>query len=247
MADKEYFFQGYVGNAKAKPKDFEGYTLQELKNQMKTLAKRLNTRLATLEKENVWGSSYAHGVARKYAFDEAEFMRTGAEESPRFVTAVNKYDSNDMYERARTREEIIEQLVAMEHFESLTESTVSGMMSKYKAMYDYRKKHDKEYTLTFDEYISQIKSKAYDLIAKYYGYETADAVYDLHRADEESESENNAAVDAYVQEHPENFRKDNPLNSEGELLIQQYDSWYEDNWEDVKTTPEQDKSILDSI
>lgn len=259
MAQKQYFFQGYKGNPKVNASDFSHYTDRELKQMMKVKATRLNTRLASLERENISGSSYAHMNARVYTYDKMEFMRPDSNISadeikhPRFKTnvaeyeeGINIYDSRSRkagLKRERTREEIIEQLVAMEHFESLTESTVSGMMAKYKAKYDYQKAHDPSYTETFDDYISKVKSESYQLIAKYYGYETADHVYALHATD----TNNGAAVDNFIASNPEYFRKDNSLQSQGGLLLSEYASWYEANWEDVNTTPEEDKSILDSI
>lgn len=245
MAD--YFFIGYTGNKKAKVSDYSNYSTQELKNMMKSQAKRLNTRLATLEKENMRG--YAYQQAQRFAHDELQYMR-GSDEQPRFKTAVNEYLQIKSYEtidgkqqevyidvkdRERTREEIIEQLVAMEKWESLTTSTVSGMMETYEAKYEEVKKRDP--SLTFEKYVDIATSNAYDIIQTYYGSTTAYEIVKTY---------GNTAASAYIADNPELFQADNKFNGQGLTLFNHFTDWYKDNWENTRDSVS-DEEARDSV
>ena len=233
----EHFFIGYTGNRNLKESDFSKYSLQELKNMMKSQAKRLNTRLATLEK-NSMKTGYAYQQAKLYAFDRRQYMRS--QDQPRFETAVNVYEEVDggiMKTRERTREEIIEQLMAMGKWESYTTSTVSGMMETYEAKYEEMKKHG--YEKSFEEFVNVVTADAYEIIRSYYGSDTADVIVSSY---------SEQAVDAFIAAHPDLFSKANPFNSQGGLLEGYFENWYNANWENTAETisdEEAEESVMD--
>lgn len=234
MEEREYFFIGYTGNRKLKESDFSKYSLQELKNMMKSQAKRLNTRLATLEKNNM-RSGYAYEQAKLYAFDKRQYMRS--QEQPRFETAVNVYadvDGGQMKVRERTREEIVEQLIAMGKWESYTTSTVSGMFETYKAKFEEMKKHG--YTKSFEEFVEVATADAYETIRSYYGSDTADYIVSSY---------SDKAVSSFIAAHPDLFSKSNKFQGQGGLLEGYFEQWYENNWENTaETVSDEDIDIM---
>lgn len=225
----EYFKIGYVGNPNLKESDFARYSMQELKNMMKTQAKRLNTRLSSLEKEGMTGG-YAYEKANLWAFDEEAGLhsRTG---KPRFETRVNVYDDSGLFTRERTRQEIIEQLVRMGKWESYSTSTVSGMMAMYHEKYENMKEHG--FNGTFEQFIDTATSDAYETIRKYYGSDTAEYIV----------SQGESAAEAFIEAHPEYFTNDNPFDGQGGLLESAYAAWYQANWETVTDIISEDDFI----
>lgn len=240
MDDREYFFIGYTGNRNLSEKDFSKYSMQELKNMMKSQAKRLNTRLSTLESKGMT-SSYAYQKAVQMAYDAThthkahyEFMRE--QEKPRFETAVNVYENVDggqMKVRERTRAEIIEQLIEMGKWESYKSSTVSGMMEAFQKRFENMQEHG--YKGTFNEYADLVTNDAYDTISRYYGSDTA--AYIVSTYSEE-------AVDAFISKHPEFFTNNNPLDGQGGMLESEFSAWYEANWEDTSSVSDEE-SVTD--
>ncbi len=237
MADKEYFFQGYVGNRKLKEEDFSKYTMKQLKNMMKAQAKRLNTRLASLEKGKMTGG-YAYRELQTWAFDEKEGVHT-RNRTPRFETRVSVYEASDGGEykiRDRTRAEIIEQLINMGKWESYRTSTVSGMMATYEAKHKELSK--KGINVPFEDYVSMATTDAFSTIAKYYGESTAETIINEY---------GESAADAFISQHPDYFQKANPLNGQGLTLELIFDDWYQANWEHVTELVESEEDFINSF
>lgn len=237
----DYFFIGYTGNKHLKESDFAKYSLQELKNMVKSQAKRLNTRLSSLEKNKMTGG-HAYQKARRFVWDELRFMRPDDAQkiediTPRFETAVTIRDAEGRKIADRTRADLIEQLIQMGDWESLTTSTVSGMMETFGAQYE-AKKNKGVFTGTFEEYVEMATTDAYAVIAKYYGSSTADEIISAYGED---------AANAFVQAHPEFFQKNNVLNGEGGLLEGEMAKWYRENWENVKGTVESDEDLINNF
>lgn len=240
---KDNFSLGYQGNENLTTKDFAKYSMQELKNMMKAQAKRLNTRLSALE-NNGMKSSYAYQKAKQMAYDATkskkavyQFMRE--QEQPRFETAVNVYENVDggqMKVRARTRAEIIEQLIYMGKWESYESSTVSGMLGRFKDKFDIMK--ERGFTGTFDEFVSISTTDAYETIRHYYGSDTAINIITKY---------GEKAADAFIAAHPEYFSKNSPIGSESLTFEDIFETWYEANWEDTSSITEDEIGITSSI
>lgn len=219
----EYFKMGYVGNPNLKASDFAKYSMQELKNMMKSQAKRLNTRLSSLEKNHMTGA-YAYETAKRWAFDNV----AGTHERsnvPRFETRVNVYDDAGLWVRDRTRDEIVEQLIKMGKWESYSTSTVSGVMAVYENKYEYLKQHG--FNGTLEDYINTATTDAHATIQAYYGSTTADYIISTY---------GETAAQAFIDTHPECFTADCPIvrkNNEGMggALESIFKDWYEANWQ----------------
>lgn len=214
----EYFKMGYVGNPNLQASDFAKYSMQELKNMMKSQAKRLNTRLSSLEKNNMTGA-YAYEKAKEWAFDNV----AGTHERsnvPRFETRVNVYDDAGLWVRDRTRDEIIEQLIKMGKWESYSTSTVSGVLAVYEKKYENMKQHG--YTGTMEDFISMATTSAYEIIYKYYKSEAANYICNTY-------GEN--AAQAFIDAHPEYFTWSCPLVGNGLAIETIFEGWYEANWQ----------------
>lgn len=224
----------YEGSKTATAKDFENYSMKELRQAVKKQASRLNSRLASLEKKNML-SGWAYEKAEQMTYDskktggkQREFMKD-VEGKPRFQTSVEKWvkvDGGKMYERDRTREELIEQLVQMANWESLKTSTTTGMMEHYEAKFE--RMRDNGFIGTFDEFVRIATSDAYALIDHYYGSVTAKEIT--------KDPNKQEAVNAFIKAHPEYFTYDNPLNSEGLSLESKFNDWYESYKHDVDDT-----------
>lgn len=211
---------------------YSKYSYQELTDMMISQAKRLNTRLSALEKANM-RTGYAYTEARKYMWDKRQYM--GDQERPRFSRSKYVYEEKNgkrVRGRMRTREEIIEQLADMTKWESYTTSTVSGMMAMYEAKYENVK--NQGFTGSFEDYVELRTNEAFETIAKYYGYETAYVIV---------ENNEEKAVNAFIEAHPEFFRKDNPLDNQGSILESEFSSWYEANWEDTSGITDEELGI----
>lgn len=236
MAD--YSFIGYKGNKHLKESDFTKYSMQELKNMVKSQAKRLNTRLSSLESNKMTGG-HAYQKARGFVWDEMKFMRPDDSQkiediTPRFETAVTIRDTEGRKIADRSREDLIEQLIQMGDWESLTTSTISGMMETFGAQYEAKKKKG-VFTGSFEEYVEMATTDAYSIIAKYYGTSTADEIISTY---------GEATANAFIQAHPEYFQKNNILRGQGGALEGAAAKWYRENWENMKGTVESDSDLI---
>jgi len=240
----EYFFQGYVGKANATAADYANMSTRDLTKLMKLQAKRLNERLASLERAGITVGSYAYRQAEVWAADSMKsggskmgFMRQ--QEKPRFETASYKYDDMGVRGEKKTREEIIEQLLAMQKFESLRSSTVSGAKSGVEARWEKLKEAGAvDEQDNKKDYMALMMSDNYAIIANYYRSQTA-----LRIVSHYSER----SVSTFIEQHPILFSLSSDILGEGYELEQRFADWYNQNWDETSDTLQDTSSLLDDI
>ncbi len=241
MANQEYFFIGYVGKTNATAADYSKVSTRDLTKMMKLQAKRLNERLASLERAGMTVGSYAYSEAKKWAYDSTKsggaqsgFMRQ--QEQPRFETASYTYDSEGVRGRKRTRQEIIEQLIKMQKFESYKSSTVSGVKSALEARWENLKKMGAVTDDSKEDFMALMLADSYELIKRYYGSETASYIVS-HYSDK--------AVSTFIEKHPELFSDSSSIKGEGWELESRFEEWHSKNWDDASDTMQDTESLLD--
>lgn len=145
--------------------DYETYSRDELVKATRILAKRANTRLRSIEQENLQEGSHAYKAIERMAYDRLEFIDETESGQFKFKTAMN----------FRTRDEILAEMKELQYFlfQSKT-SWVGGVLETYTKFYDTAV--ERGYTGSFEDFTSAARQSQWKRIADMYGSDTANEI-----------------------------------------------------------------------